>query len=273
FLLQAHQALAAAHVSLLDLRRAASSYDAIAQNRRFDAAPRREAAHAAAMIYADLGESDRMAAARTTFLGLDPPADQRAAIDWLPARAALATWDERGLDEGGNRKARLAAIQATDAYFAAHKSDPAAAAFVVRAAYESAKLRRIGHDAGADAWSRSTVAAFEKLRATAPAVEGRSKALGSPEADMAAEHAYGLLDEQIRAELDLGAGRPHYEGTIDKVVAAYDADLKKADGWHQKLQDVIERYQSPAWSVAARARQGSLYDAVRTGLFFTRAPA
>jgi hypothetical protein len=36
---------------------------------------------------------------------------------------------------------------------------------------------------------------------------------------------------------------------------------------------VIERYASPTWAVAARARQGSLYDACRTGLYFAHPPA
>ena len=205
FLRQAHEALAAAHVSLFDLRRAGASYDAIARNRRFEAPARREAARNAAMLYGDLGDKERMAAARTTFLGLDPPAEQKAEIDWLVAAAELGAWDERGLDENGNRAARLKAIATMEAYHAASKGEPAAAVYAVRAAYQSARLRRAGHDGHADAWCRSTVTAFEKLRAAAPVVEGKSKALGSAEADMAAECAYTLLDDRIKAELDVDA--------------------------------------------------------------------
>jgi hypothetical protein len=267
FLKQAHDALAAAYLVLLDVRRAAGSYDAIARNPRFQAPARRDAARNAALLYADAGEKDRMTAARATFLGLAPPPDQRAEIDWLVAAAELKAWDDHGLDEGGNRAARRKAIEAMDGYLAAAKGDPAAAAYVVRAAYQGARLRRAGRDPGAAEMCRTTVTAFEKLRASAPVVEGRSKALGSPEADMAAECAYGLLDEKIRTELDVASGRPRYEGRVDKVIAAYEADLKKAEDYHQRLQEIIERYASPVWSAAARARQGSVYDACRTGLY------
>jgi hypothetical protein len=151
---------------------------------------------------------------------------------------------------------------------AANKRDPAAAAYVVRAAYHAAKLARAGRDPKSEGWRRETVAAFERLRAASPVVEGRSKALGTAEAEMAAEHAFGLLDDKIKSDL----GRPRYEGSVDKVIAAFRADVKKAEAYHDQLQQVITAYASATWSVAARARQGSLYDACRTGLYFTRAP-
>ncbi|MBW2458641.1 MAG: hypothetical protein JRI68_29355, partial [Deltaproteobacteria bacterium] len=45
-----------------------------------------------------------------------------------------------------------------------------------------------------------------------------------------------------------------------------------AKAWYGKLQHVIDKYLSPPWAVAARARQGSLYDSCRTGLFHAREP-
>jgi hypothetical protein len=269
FLERAYGALAAAYVALLDPRRAAGAYDAIAENPRFAPPARRDAARNAALLHASTGDKEKMAAARATFLKLDPPPDQRAEIDWLVAAAALAAWDERGLDEKDNRAARLDAIAAMDAYHAAHRSDPAAAVYVVRAAYEAAKLRRAGRDPKAADGCRSTLAAFEALRAGSPVVEGKNRALGTPEADMAAECAYTLLDAKIKADL----GSPRYAGKIDRVTAAFNADLKKAEAYHRELEELIERYASPTWAVAARARQGSLYDACRTGLYFARAPA
>jgi hypothetical protein len=269
FLERAQNALGAAYVALLDPRRAAGAYDAIADNPRFAAPARRDAARIAATLHASAGDKEKMAAARATFLKLDPAPQQRAEIDYLAASSALGAWDERGLDADGNRAARLDAIAAMDAYFAAHKSDPAAAAYVVRAAYEAAKLRRAGRDPKAAEGCRRTVAAFEALRAASPVVEGKSRALGTPEADMAAECAYTLLDAKIEADL----GHPRYAGRIDAVTAAFTADLKKAERYHDELEQITLRYASPAWAVAARARQGSLYDACRSGLYFARPPA
>ncbi len=39
---------------------------------------------------------------------------------------------------------------------------------------------------------------------------------------------------------------------------------------YDKLQHVIDAYVSPEWTTAAIARQGSLYDSLRTGLYNTR---
>lgn len=53
----------------------------------------------------------------------------------------------------------------------------------------------------------------------------------------------------------------------------FEADEKKAeDVYFKLLQDIITRFEAPNWMVAARAREGSLYDSVRTGLFNARPP-
>jgi hypothetical protein len=93
------------------------------------------------------------------------------------------------------------------------------------------------------------------------------------QADMAAECAYKAIDDELKAEWDYDTGHHRYEGVIDKVKKAVEEDVKKAgDKYWKQLQEVIVQYESRPWSVAARARQGSLYDSCRTGLYNARPP-
>ncbi len=89
---------------------------------------------------------------------------------------------------------------------------------------------------------------------------------------MAAECAFGAIDERIHAEFDYDTGHHRYAGVIDKVKKAFDDDLKKAETYFNQLQEVITKFESRPWSVAAKARQGSLYDSCRTGLYNARPP-
>jgi hypothetical protein len=213
-----------------------------------------------------------MLATRQGFMGLEPPAEKKAEIDYLVASADLKSWDENGLDEGTNRAERLKAIAAMDAYHGQNKGKNEAAAYVVMAAYNSAKLRKAGRDPKAAEWCKSTITAFEKYRGTAKIIDGRNAALGSLQADMAAECAYRAIDERIHGDFDYDTGHHRYAGVIDKVVKAYTDDLKKAEKYFNELQDVINKFESRPWSVAAKARQGSLYDSCRTGLYNARPP-
>jgi len=272
FLERAYRGLEEAYVLLFDYRRAAATYDAVAESPRFGAPLRREAARSAALLHGSLGDRGRLAATRATLLRLDAPADQRAEIDYQVADAALRGWDERGLDEGPNRAARLEATAAMDAYHAANKGNAAAAIYTVRAAYHAAMLRRAGKDPRAAESCRDAVSAFDRLRAASRVLEGRNQALGSPEADLAAECAYQLADEKIRADRS-GAAHPRYEGTIDRVKTAYESDLRDAEAHAGELQAIITAFASRRWSAEVRARQASLYDGCRTRLYWAQAPA
>ncbi len=272
FLERAYGGLEEAHAMVFDYRRAAATYNAVAANRRFRAPVRREAARSAALLYGSLGDRPRLEAARNTLVGLDAPARERAEIDYQVALAALRGWDEHGPDEGENRAARLQAIAAMDAYHAASKGNAAAAAYAVRAAHHGATLRRAGNDPRAAEWCRNTLAAFERLREASRVVEGKNQVLGSPEADLAAECAYRLLDARIKADVP-AAGHTRYEGTINKVKAAYEGDLRKAEAHAAELEELITAFASRRWSAEVRARQASLYDACRTGLYWAQPPA
>lgn len=271
YLKQAYDALSAAYVLFFNYRAAAETYDVIARNERFEESARRDAARNAIVLYSNVGDRDRMEAARRSFMGLKPPADKRAEIDFLAASADLKAWDERGADEGENRASRVRAMKAMEDYYTLNRAKSEANPFAVQAAFQVAKMRMAARDPRAKEWCRNTIAAFDRFRLTATGERG---ALGSLQADMAAECEFIAIDEKIRTAFDYDSGHHRYEGVIDKVKRTFDADLKKAnDVYFKDLQRIIASYESPAWSVAARARQGSLYDSVRTGLYNARPPA
>ncbi|WP_437293852.1 tetratricopeptide repeat protein [Sorangium sp. So ce426] len=271
YLKQAYDALSAAYVLFFNYRSAAETYDTIARNGRFEQAARRDAARNSVLLYANIGERDKMTASRATFMSLNPPPEQKADIDFLVASADLKAWDERGADEGPNRAARTKATQSMEAYYAANKNNPAASGYVVQAAYHASKMRAAGGDPKARDWCKNTMTAFTSFRNSATG--DKVKALGSVQADMAAECAYKAIDDRIKAEFDYDTGHHRYEGVIDQVKRAFEADITKAnDRYWKELQEVITAYESRPWSVAARARQGSLYDSCRTGLYNARPP-
>ncbi|MGK4002958.1 hypothetical protein WMF31_10080 [Sorangium sp. So ce1036] len=271
YLKQAYDALSAAYVLFFNYRSAAETYDTIARNTRFEQAARRDAARNAVLLHANNGERDKMTASRATFMSLSPPPEQKADIDFLVASADMKAWDERGSDEGPNRAARNKAMQSMEAYYTANKNNPAASGYVVQAAYHASKMRAAGGDPKARDWCRNTMNAFTAFRRSAAG--DTAKVLGSVQADMAAECAYKAIDERIKAEFDYDTGHHRYEGVIDRVKKAFEADLVKAnDRYWKELQEVITTYESRPWSVAARARQGSLYDSCRTGLYNARPP-
>jgi hypothetical protein len=268
----AYGALSGSYVLFFNYRTAAETFDTVAKNPRFEKSHRRDSALQAVILYSSIGDKDKVLATRQTFMQLDPPAEKKAEIDWRVAEADLKAWDENGMDEGANRGERMKALAAMDAYYAANKGKNEAARFVVHAAYNAAKLRKAGRDPKAGDSCKNTITAFEKFRGVAGIDNGRSKALGSAESDMAAECAYGPIDERIRAEFDYETNHHRYTGVIDKVVKVYQDDLKKAERYFNQLQEVISKFESRPWSVAAKARQGSLYDSCRMGLYSAREP-
>jgi len=268
YLKQAYDALSAAYVLFFNYRSAAETFETIAKNPRFEEQARRDAARNAVLLYANAGDRDRMIASRAAFMELKPPPEQKADIDYLVASADLKAWDEHGPDQGANRDARRKAAQAMEGYYALNKANPAANAYVVQAAYHAAKLREAGGDPQAGQWCKNTIAAFGAFRAASD-----GKFANTFQADMAAECAYRAIDKRIKAEFDYDTGHHRYEGVIDRVKAAFEKDVAKAnDKYFKELQDVITTFQSRTWTVAARARQGSLYDSCRTGLYNARPP-
>lgn len=270
YLKQAYDSLSSAYVLFFNYRTAAETYDTISRNKRFDEAHRREAARNAVILYANIGEDAKMLAARDTLYALKPPNKQKVEIDYLVASADLKRWDDKSPDTGPNKNARLKAIQSMERYFNSNRNDGDAAPFVVQAAYHAAKMRKAGSDPRHTDWCKNTIGAFDRFKGGAPVENNRSTALGSLQADMAAECEFSAIDAKLEAVWD---GKFSYKGVIDKVTQEYDKDLGSAESHFNELQAMITKYESRAWSVAARARQGSLYDAPRTALYKAVPPA
>ena len=272
YLQGAYDALAGAYVLFFNYPRAAETYDKISTNTHFSQADRRTAAQQALSLYASLGDKGGMTRARERFQQLGASPKELAEADFVVASADLKRWDQYSGDDGANGNARRTAQNAMDNYYAANKGKDAAAQYVVQAAYWSAKTRKAVASGETNKWWDSTIAAFAKWKSLAPVTGGKNSALGSREAGMAAEAEFTELDQENQRSFDYESGFHHYKGTSVEVVAEYQKDALEAKKRYDKLQHVVDTYVSPEWTTAAIARQGSLYDSLRTGLYNTRAP-
>ncbi len=113
----AYDELGKAYVLFFSYRQAAETYDTVSRNKRFAQEDRRTASRNALLLYSNLGAETEMLASRQTFFSLDPPAKQKAEVDYLVALADLKRWDENGADDGANRAARVRAIGAMEGYY------------------------------------------------------------------------------------------------------------------------------------------------------------
>ena len=268
YLKGAYDALAAAYVLFFNYPRAAETYDKISSTQHFSEAERRESARQALTLYSSLNDQTGMARARSRMAALNAPPEAMAEADFIVASAALKRWDPFSADRGANATARLAAQRAMDAYYKQHKGKNAAAQYVVQAAYWAARARPAGQRA---AWWKSTTAAFEEYRRVA-AQTGKGNVIGSREAAMAAEAEYSLIDDELQRKFDYEAGFHRYKGSAVEVLKRYRADVAEAKRWDDRLQRVIDLYGAPEWTAVALARQGTVWDSVRTGLYNTRPP-
>ncbi|MBI5535207.1 MAG: hypothetical protein HY898_20945 [Deltaproteobacteria bacterium] len=239
FLKDAYQQLAASYVLLFDYQRASQQYDDTSRMAAFPPDARRNAARNAMMLYATLGDRKHAQDARTRLLALGPSAQDKAEADLVFARLAASEWDERGRDEGPNRSARLRAMVAWRKYFDDHRGDKPPSRFVVLAAHKMAAACKAGRDPRQREWHQKTVSAFERFKARGAGL--------MYEAALAAEAEFSLIDADIRN--DAGLRNTAAKSTL-------------VDRYSARLDHVIDTYQSPEWSVAARVRQASLYDAL-----------
>lgn len=272
YLQGAYDALAGAYVLFFNYPRAAETYDKISNNTHFSQPNRRNAARQALSLYASLGDRGGMTRARERFQQLGASPKETAEADFIVASAELKRWDQYSPDEGANGAARRAAQRAMEDYYNTNKAKDPAAQYVVQSAYWSAKTRKAVGASDTNKWWDSTIAAFDKWKRLAPSEGGKNTALGSREAGMAAEAEFTELDQDLARTFDYESGFHHYKGTSVEVVAEYQKDALDAKKRYDKLQHVVDAYVSPEWTTAAIARQGSLYDSLRTGLYNTRAP-
>jgi len=272
YLKGAYDALAAAYVLFFNYPRAAETYDKISNNGNFKQAERREAARQGLSLYSSLGDRTGMTRARQRFLDLGASPKEMAEADFIVASADLKRWDPYSPDTGANATARHTAQRAMEDYYNANKNREPAAQYVVQAAYWNARSRKAVLAGDTNKWWDATIQAFDKWKRLAPQEGGKSSALGSREAGMAAEGEFSLVDEELGKKFDYEAGFHHYHGTVVEVLNKYRAEVGEARRWDERLQHIIDAYVSAEWTAAALARQGTVWDSVRTGLYNTRPP-
>jgi hypothetical protein len=273
YLKSADDALAGSYVLFFNYPKAADTFDKISNNQRFKEADRREASKQALSLYASLGDQTGMMRARGNFEKLGASPKEVAEADFTVASAALKKWDRYSPDTGANQTARKNAQRAMDDYYDTNKNREPAAQYVVQAAYWSAVTRQVVQANDPNKWWQNCIAAFARWQQVAPRENGKSTALGSPEAKMAAEGEYTMLDQEIENQFDYETGHHRYKGTSVDVIKQYTSDAAGAKSYFDKLQHIVDAYVSPEWTIAAISRQGSLYDSLRTGLYNVRPPA
>lgn len=273
FLKTAYDSLSEAYVLFFNYVAAAETYEKISGIDRFQEPARKDAARNALVLYANLGDQPKMEAMRARFLTFKPSAEDKAEVDYLVASSDLKRWDERG-DSDNNRATRQKAIGSLTAFYDKNKTNKAAGQYNVNATYWVAKMKASAAERSADDWWKNTIDAYSKYRAA----KGDG-VKGSLEASMAAEADFTLQDAELKKNFDYDAGHHRYKGTVVDVIKKYQADAKDAQKYYDRLDRIASldknknHYNAPDYIVAAMARQGSIYDSLRTGLFNTREPA
>jgi hypothetical protein len=273
FLKSAYDALAASYVLFFNYPRAADTFEKIAATDHFDGNARRESARQSLSLYASLGDRGGMDRELNRFRTLGASPKELAEADFIVASSDLKRWDEFSPDEGANQEARRRAQRVMSDFYDKEKTRDVSAQYVVQAAYWVAKMKAASGAYDVNDWWKNTIGAFARFKRSAPAKDGKNTALGSREAGMGAEAEFRLIDQELMKKFDYETGFHRYHGTPTDVVGAYRKDATTAKTWFDKLQSVVDNYLSAEWTTVAMARQGSLYDSLRTGLYNTRPPA
>ncbi len=254
--------------------KAAETYEKLATNVRFDNAKRKEAAKNAMLLYNAIGQREKMLAMYKIVVGLGPTPEEKANYDYIVASYDFQQWNPDGADTGSNQNFRKSSILALQGFYNANKGNGVAAKYVLEAAYRVAKMKKAGSDPAYRDWFKNTVAAWDAYRA-----RSAEDAKKLPFADYGAEADFTLIDEEIAQKFD---GRPaayvklNGEGIFGKTdpktnqfisKGKFNEDAAIADDYDKKLNEMANKYGSPTWQPAFIARAGTLYDALRTGLY------
>ncbi len=277
FLQTAYDELGATYYGFFNYPQAAATYQKVADNERFPEAKRKETAKNAMILYSNMGQKDQAVHEEQTFLKLHPTADEKANAEFLIANFDFVSWNQNQPDSGANRTTRLSAQSSLAQYFSSHRNNPAASKYSLTAAYQVGKMNKTAGDKQYQSWFKNTIAAYEffKLHPTANA-KGANESTLPPYVDYVGEAEYTLVDDDIKAQYEVAA-KHKYSGRIPDVIGdgkktgKYQANAKDADKFDERLTHV-EAYNSLQWTPAARARRGSLYDTLRTGLYNVTAP-
>ena len=285
YLNDAYDALGTTYYSFFNYQKAAETYEKVAGNQRFSEDKRKTAAKNAILIYAAMGQKDQAITSQKLINSLHPTADEKLSADYAIADFDYKQWDPESSDSGTNGQSRRAAENSLTSFYSANRNNNAAGKYVTEAAYQIAKLKKAGGDPGYHSWFKTTILAWENFRTHATVdAKGKNEATLPPFVDYAAEAEYTLLDEDIKAKWDTSPDRKTYTGAIDDILGKYNdkgvklskgkyiADTEAADKYDQALDHIVKTYASLEWVPTALARQGSIYDGLRTGLYNTVPP-
>jgi tetratricopeptide (TPR) repeat protein len=286
FLGQAYDALSTTYYGFFNYGKAADTYDKIASTVRFDDKRRKDAARNAMVLYANIGQRDRASSNYKTFVSLRPTPDEKANADFLLADYDYKQWNPQGADTGTNRNERQAAEGSEQAFYNANRNNPPAAKYALMAAYENFKMKKAVGDPGYTQWAKTTVNAWEFFRAHAQTTkDGKNEATTPPFSDYGAEAEFTPVEEEIRKNYDYETGHHKYTGSTEDVIGKFDksgqevrkghyqVDAKDAQKYDELLEHIVTTYPSVEWVPATIARQGTLYDSLRTGLYNATPPA
>ncbi len=277
----AYDELGTTYYGFFDYPKAADTYSKVAGNERFDEAKRKVAAKNAMILFANLAQRDKMRTEYGILLKLHPTADEKANADFLVANYDYGQWNPTGGDTGTNHANRAAAQQSLIGFYSTNRGNAAAAKYALTAAYQTAKMMHTANDPSYHLWYKNTIAAWEFFRAHPTATkDGKDESKLPPFVDMPAEAEYVAADETIKKEYE--TDRHKYTGSSEDVIGKVDAktgatiktgkyqeNAKAAEKYDQMLQHIVDTYASLEYVPAALARQGSIYDTLRTGLYNT----
>lgn len=285
YLGEAYDALSTTYYGFFNYQRAAETYDKIASNERFDEKRRRDASRNAILLYASMGQRAKMQDQARIYGKLKPNAEEKADVDFLLADYDYKQWNPQGADAGGNRDIRRAAEQAHMQFYNANRNNGAAAKYALESAWKVAKMKKVGGDPQYRAWLKSTITAWQAYDRVAKMRDGQKESQLAPAADYGAEADFTLVDEEAREKFDYETNHHRYAGAVDEIVGELDekgnmkkpgklqASVKDAKVFNDRLDNIAKVYRSVEYTPAVLARQGTLSDSIRTGLYEVRPPA
>lgn len=247
------------YLQAFDYQSAAKHYDEVAGRTLLDTGERRDAAFNAIVLQANLGNRDRMLAARQRFLQFSPTPSEKAEMDFIIAEFEYKQYriDPKNAAQRGK------AIAALDAYYNQYKAQTPAAKFIVDVAYDMMTVRKDAGDTSFRDWCKKTSGAFMTYASIA------KDAKSSKESDFGAECAYFFANEKVEKDWDNVPGQPpkiKYDGTAKDVLKQLEKDDKKRRELLAELEDVVKTYLSPKWTPVVYAREGSINDNMRSAL-------
>jgi tetratricopeptide (TPR) repeat protein len=284
FLGQAYDALSTTYYGFFSYQKAAETFEKIGANARFSETKRKDFARNAMVLYASMGNRDKATSNYKMLMSLHPSADEKANADFLVADYDHKQWSATSPDTGANREARLAAQRSLEAFYYANRGNAAASKYSLLAAYWVFKMKKVAGDPTFRASAPVAIAAWDSFKARGPSKEGKAEAMLPPFSDYGAEAEFTILDDKIHKDYDVETGHHKYAGSVPDIIGSadksgnvtpgkYQADAKQALKYDEELEQIVKKYPSQEWVPAAIARQGSVFDALRTGLYNAVPPA